>query len=61
MPHPEIFVITGPNGAGKSTVAAAILPERFPTERFLNADDIARALATESRLEAGRVMLRRMR
>ncbi len=61
MPRPEIFVIAGPNGSGKSTGAASILPKRFPTDRFLNADDIARALATDSRIEAGKVMLRRMR
>lgn len=60
MPNPEIFVVAGPNGAGKSTGAAAILPKRFPTDRFLNADDIAKALATDSRIEAGKVMLRRM-
>lgn len=60
MPNPEIFVIAGPNGAGKSTGAASILPNRFPTDRFLNADDIARALATDSRIEAGKIMLRRM-
>jgi len=60
MSNPKVFVIAGPNGAGKSTVAAAILPKRFPTERFLNADDIARALATDSPIEAGRVMIRRM-
>ncbi len=61
MSDPKIFVIAGPNGAGKSTCAATILPKRFPTERFLNADDIARALATDSAIEAGRVMIRRMR
>ncbi len=60
MPNPEIFVVAGPNGAGKSTGAATILPNHFPTDRFLNADDIAKALATDSRIEAGRVMLRRM-
>jgi len=59
MPNPEIFVVAGPNGAGKSTGAAAILRKRFPTDRFLNADDIAKALATDSRIEAGRVMLLR--
>jgi predicted ABC-type ATPase len=36
------------------------LPKRFPTDRFLNADNIAKALATDSRIEAGKVMLRRM-
>lgn len=60
MPDPEIFVVAGPNGAGKSTGAAAILPTRFPTSRFLNADNIAEALATDSRIEAGKAMLRRM-
>lgn len=60
MSNPEIFVIAGPNGAGKSTGAATILPKHFPTDRFLNADDIAKALATDSRIEAGKVMLRRM-
>ena len=45
MPNPKIFVIAGPNGAGKSTAAATIPPTRFPTDRFLNADQIARALA----------------
>jgi predicted ABC-type ATPase len=61
MPNPEIFVIAGPNGAGKSTGAATILPTRFPSDRFLNADDIAKALATDSRIAAGKIMLRRMR
>jgi predicted ABC-type ATPase len=61
MSNPELFVIAGPNGAGKSTGADAILPRRFPTDRFLNADNIAKALATDSRIEAGKVMLRRMR
>jgi len=61
MPNPpEIFVIAGPNGAGKSTVAGSILPKRFPTTRFLNADDVARALAITSPVEASRVMLDRM-
>jgi len=60
MNNPKIFVIAGPNGAGKSTGAATILPKRFPTDRFLNADSIAKALATDSPIEAGRVMLRRM-
>ena len=58
--NPKLFVIAGPNGAGKSTGAARILPKRFPTERFLNADNIAKALATDSAVEAGRTMLRRI-
>ena len=57
---PEIFVIGGPNGAGKSTAAYTILPQRFRTNKFLNADEIARALAITSPIEAGRIMLERM-
>lgn len=58
--NPEIFVIASPNGAGKSTCAASILPKHFPTDKFLNADQIARALATDSPMESGRVMLQRL-
>jgi len=58
---PELFVIAGPNGAGKSTGAKAILPRHFPTKLFLNADEIARAIATDSPMEAARLMLKRMK
>lgn len=57
---PEIFVIGGPNGADKTTAADTILPRRFRTNKFLNADEIAKALAIASRIEAGRIMLERM-
>lgn len=57
---PEIFVLAGPNGAGKTTAASAILPRRFRTSRYLNADEIAKALAITSPIEAGRLMLERM-
>lgn len=61
MPDPpELFVLAGPNGAGKTTAASAILPRRFRTNRFLNADEIAKALAIASSIEAGRIMLKRM-
>ena len=60
MDQPEIFVIAGPNGAGKTTGASSILPERFPTHWFINADEIAKSLGTDSPLVAGRVMLHRM-
>jgi len=58
--RPEIFVIAGPNGAGKTTGASAILPKRFPANAFINADQIANTLGTDSPLVAGRVMLRQM-
>jgi len=61
MPSPpEIFVIGGANGAGKTTAADTILPKRFRTDKFLNADEIAKALAITSRIQAGRIMLERM-
>lgn len=50
-------MIAGPNGAGKTTGAAAILPKRFPAESFINADEIARTLAIQSPVVAGRIML----
>jgi len=47
-------------GAGKTTGASAILPKPFPANAFINADQIANALGTDSPLVAGRVMLRQM-
>lgn len=60
MPQPEIFVIAGPNGAGKSTCAATLLPKHFPTNAFINADEIAKKLATTSPIVAGRIMLQQV-
>jgi len=58
----EIIIIAGPNGAGKTSFANEFLPS---TEglMFVNADEIARTLATEPLsqsqrdLRAGRLML----
>jgi predicted ABC-type ATPase len=62
---PNIVVIAGPNGAGKSTTAPILLKETFATTEFVNADVIAQGLsgfAPESvALEAGRVMLQRLK
>ena len=62
---PDIFVIGGPNGAGKTTVAMKLLPEGFHIRDFVNADSIAAGLSPfqpESvALEAGRIMLNRIR
>ena len=60
MNRPEIFVIAGPNGAGKTTCALNILPKRFPASAFINADQIASSLGTDSILAAGRAMLQQI-
>jgi predicted ABC-type ATPase len=63
--NPNIIVIAGPNGAGKSTTAPVLLKETFATTEFVNADVIAQGLsgfAPENvALEAGRVMLQRLK
>lgn len=63
--NPEIFVLGGPNGAGKSTTAMVLLPERLGVEQFVNADLIAQGLSPfapeKSAIEAGRLMVRRIR
>lgn len=62
---PVIVVLAGPNGAGKSTFAARLLPSRYASPPFLNADDIARDLSPgnveAAAFEAGRQMLARIR
>ncbi|HEX8499899.1 MAG TPA: zeta toxin family protein [Pyrinomonadaceae bacterium] len=64
-PPPLIVVIAGPNGAGKSTFAARLLPSRYGSIPFLNADDIARDLSPADvegvAFEAGSLMLARVR
>lgn len=62
---PNLFVISGPNGAGKSTAAPLLIGQRLGIAEFVNADVIAAgvsAFAPESAaIEAGRIMLRRLR
>jgi predicted ABC-type ATPase len=62
---PELIVIAGPNGAGKSTTAPVLLPGVLSVTTFVNADVIAQGLAGYSpesvALEAGRIMLERLR
>ena len=64
-PVPHIVVLAGPNGDGKSTAAADILRGTLAVDEFVNADVIARGLSEfrpESvAIEAGRVMLNRLR
>lgn len=58
---PQIVILAGPNGAGKTTLAARFVPPDVP---FLNADNIARALAPlpgqNVDLAAGRLLLARI-
>lgn len=62
---PYVVVIGGPNGAGKSTVAPGLLGGFLGIDDFVNADVIARGLSgfnpANADLEAGRIMLRRLR
>jgi predicted ABC-type ATPase len=62
---PNVLVIAGPNGAGKSSAAPRLIGRRLGIAEFVNADVIAAGLsafAPESvAIEAGRVMLKRLR
>lgn len=63
--QPHIIVLAGPNGAGKSTTAPVLLRDTFAVDEFVNADAIAQGLSAFSpenvALEAGKIMLRRLR
>lgn len=62
---PRIVVIAGPNGAGKTSAAPELLRDAGGVDVFVNADAIAAGLAgfapQLAAIEAGRVMLRRLR
>ena len=62
---PTIYIIAGPNGAGKTTFADRYLPDEAKQLEFVNADSIARGLAPydpdSAAIEAGRIVLRRIR
>lgn len=61
----KLYVIAGSNGAGKTTASYTILPEILDCKEFVNADEIARGLSPfqpeKSRIEAGRLMLKRVK
>lgn len=63
--QPHIIILAGPNGAGKSTTAPALLRDTFAVDEFVNADAIAQGLSAFApegvALEAGKIMLRRLR
>jgi predicted ABC-type ATPase len=58
-------VLAGPNGSGKSTVAPDLLQGALAVTEFVNADIIAQGLSgfapEGAALEAGKIMLRRLR
>jgi predicted ABC-type ATPase len=62
---PSLYIIAGPNGAGKTTFVKRYLPTHLRLLDFINADEIARGLSPlapeRAQLEAGRVMLARIR
>jgi predicted ABC-type ATPase len=62
---PKVVILAGPNGAGKSTSAAKLLLGALSVDEFVNADTIAQGLSAFApdrvALEAGRVMLRRIK
>jgi predicted ABC-type ATPase len=62
---PKVVVLAGPNGAGKSTAAPRLLRGALGVTEFVNADVIAQGLSGFSpervALQAGRVMLRRIK
>jgi len=63
--YPQLVIIAGPNGAGKSTLAPVLLRDTFGLLEFVNADTISAGLsafnAEAVALDAGRVMLNRLR
>jgi predicted ABC-type ATPase len=61
----QIIIIAGPNGAGKPTLAPILLRDELGLMEFVNADTIALGLSAfqpaRTAIEAGRVMLKRLR
>src|SRR5712692_3768879 len=62
---PHVVVLGGPNGAGKSTTAPRLLVGALKVDEFVNADVIAQGISAfrpdVAAIDAGRVMLRRLR
>ena len=62
---PNLYIISGCNGAGKTTASYTILPEMLQCKEFVNADEIAKGLSPFQpetvAIEAGRIMLKRIR
>jgi predicted ABC-type ATPase len=62
---PSVLIVGGPNGAGKTTISRAVVAETLGIAEFVNADIIAQGLSgfdpDRSAIQAGRIMLARMR
>ena len=62
---PQVIVIGGPNGAGKTSSAPDLLRDTVGIDAFVNADLIAEGLSgfrpEDSAVEAGRILLARLR
>ena len=65
MKEKNLYIIAGCNGAGKTTASFTILPEIIECQEFVNADEIAKGLSPFQpetvALEAGRIMLKRIK
>jgi len=63
--RPHLIVLAGPNGAGKTTISTDLLQGALGVHEFVNADTIAKGLSEfnpeGAAIEAGRVMLHRLR
>ena len=61
----HLHIIAGCNGAGKTTASYTVLPEMLDCFEFVTADEIARGISPfqpeKVPIEAGRIMLKRMR
>lgn len=61
----KLYIIAGCNGAGKTTASYTVLPEMLSCKEFVNADEIAKGLSpfnpASVRIEAGRIMLTRVK
>jgi len=62
---PKLIALAGPNGAGKTSAAPDVLVGALGVQEFVNADIIARGISAFRpegvAIEAGRIMLQRLR
>lgn len=60
-----MLILAGPNGAGKTTLSKRLYYDVYDLKEFVNADYIASGLSPynpdQNAIEAGKVMLRRIR
>lgn len=63
--RPHVILLGGPNGSGKTTTAPRLLHGTLAVPHFVNADMLAQGLSAfdpeRAAMEAGRVMLARLR